>query len=245
MQSSNPQLKLKVKNEFVADFDALQRKIHVKFTNRALLEKAFVHRSYVNEHRYDKIEDNERLEFLGDAVLELVSTEYLFETFPNSGEGQLTTFRSALVKGKHLATVAEKLGLGQYLQLSKGEEKSGGRDKSFILANTLEALIGAVYLDRGFKTAHKFISNFILTNLGDILEKGLHVDAKSKFQEFSQEKLGITPSYSVVSETGPDHNKIFRVGAFLGLELIAEGDGSSKQKAEQEAAIAALKAKGW
>jgi len=224
---------------------ALERKIRIKFKNPVLLETAFVHKSYLNEHRSDPRGDNERLEFLGDAVLELVTTEYLYATFPDRGEGELTTFRSALVKGKHLAEVARALDLGQYLLLSHGEEKSGGREKNYILANTLEALIGAMYLDRGFTTSHKFISRFILTNLGDILEKGLHVDAKSKFQEFSQEKLGATPTYQVLSESGPDHNKVFEVGAFLGERLIGKGTGSSKQKAEQSAAVSALEEQGW
>ena len=220
---------------------ALERKIKVKFKNKALLANAFVHKSYLNEHRDELAQDNERLEFFGDAVLELATTEYLYHTFPGHGEGELTSFRSALVKGKHLSVVARQLGLGEFLLLSHGEEKSGGRDKDYILANTTEALIGAMYLDRGFDTAHKFISNFILTNLGSILEQGLHVDAKSKFQEMSQDKLGVTPLYQVLSENGPDHNKIFEVGAYLGEELIGKGTGSSKQKAEQEAATSALK----
>jgi ribonuclease-3 len=223
----------------------LERKIRIKFKDHTLLETAFVHTSYLNEHKSQPLHDNERLEFLGDAVLELVTTEHLYGSFPETKEGQLTSFRSALVKGKHLAEVARTLGLGQYLLLSHGEEKSGGREKNYILANTLEALIGAIYLDRGFLTAHKFIDRFILTNLGDILRKGLHVDAKSRLQELSQEKLGITPSYQVLSESGPDHNKVFEVGAFIEGNLIGKGTGSSKQKAEEQAALAASKGKGW
>lgn len=223
----------------------LQRKIRVKFKDISVLETAFVHRSYVNEHRGEAGAHNERLEFLGDAVLELVATEYLYKTFPDKSEGDLTSFRSALVKGGHLSAVAQTLGLGEYLKLSKGEDKSRGREKSYLLANVTEALIGAIYLDRGFSVAHKFISNFILANLGDILRKGLHVDAKSKFQEMSQGLLGITPIYKALSELGPDHSKNFEVGVFIGEELVAKGCGSSKQKAEQEAAVAGLKAKGW
>jgi ribonuclease-3 len=185
------------------------------------------------------------MEFLGDAVLELVTTEYLYETFKDTGEGQLTSFRSALVKGKHLAKVARELKLGEYLLLSHGEEKSGGHDKEYLLANTLEALIGAIYLDRGFAVSHKFISNFILTNLGEILRKGLHVDSKSHFQELAQDRLNITPIYNVLSQSGPDHNKVFEVGAFVGEELVGKGKGSSKQNAEQEAAKDALQEKGW
>lgn len=219
----------------------LERKIRVKFKNKELLHTVFVHKSYINEHKKEIKEDNERMEFLGDAVLELVTTEYLYETFTDTGEGKLTSFRSALVKGKHLAKVARELKLGEYLLLSHGEEKSGGHDKDFLLANTLEALIGAIYLDRGFKTAHKFIGTFILTNLSEILRKGLHVDSKSLFQELAQDRLNITPIYNVLSQSGPDHNKVFEVGAFIGEELVGKGKGSSKQNAEQEAAKDALK----
>lgn len=223
----------------------LERKIRVKFKDVKLLLTALVHSSYLNEHKDQERDHNERLEFLGDAVLELVTTEYLYAAFPKSEEGELTSLRSALVKGKHLSQVAKELELGKFIFLSRGEEKSGGREKSYILANTLEALIGAVYLDRGFAVAHKFISRFILTNLGDILRKGLHVDAKSKFQEIAQDTLGVTPTYSVLSELGPDHDKVFEVGAYLGEILVAKGKESSKQKAEQDAAVAALKEKGW
>lgn len=223
----------------------LERKIRIKFKSLEFLDTAFVHKSYINEHRAEKRGQNERLEFLGDAVLELVTTEFLYSAFPETGEGQLTNFRSALVKGRHLSEVARSLGLGEYLLLSRGEEKSGGRDKNYLLANTLEALIGAIYLDRGFATVHKFINGFILTNLGNILQKGLHIDAKSKFQEMSQEMLGITPLYKTLKEIGPDHDKTFEVGAFIGDELIASGSGESKQKAEQNAAFEALKVKNW
>lgn len=233
MPSSNPRVQ------------TLERVIHIKFKNPNLLEMAFVHKSYINEHKKEKLEDNERLEFLGDAVLELVTTEFLYEKFPGTGEGQLTSFRSALVKGKHLSEVAKHLGLGAHIRLSRGEEKSGGRQKSYILANTLEALIGSIYLDRGFASAHKFISRFILTNLSEILEKGLHVDAKSHLQEIAQERFGITPTYVVISESGPDHNKVFEVGAYLGEKLLGKGTGSSKQKGEQTAAEASLKEQGW
>lgn len=226
-------------------YDSLEKKIGIKFRDRKLLDLAFVHKSYLNEHRDDPRGDNERLEFLGDAVLELVTTEYLYQAFPKNPEGELTAFRSALVKGKHLAEVAKRLELGQYLYVSRGEEKSGGREKNYILANSVEALIGALYLDRGFKVSHKFIDQYILQNLGEILTKGLHIDAKSQFQEFAQEKLSITPLYRLLSAIGPDHNRIFTMGAFLGEELVAQGQGSSKQKAEQEAALLALRAKGW
>lgn len=223
----------------------LEKKISIKFKDRKILDVAFVHASYVNEHRDKKKEHNERLEFLGDAVLELVVTEYLYKNFPQKGEGVLTNWRSALVKGKHLAEIAEKLDLGLYLYLSRGEERSGGRKKNYILANTLESLIGAIYLDQGYKVAHEFIDNMILAQLSSILEQGLHIDAKSRFQEISQEVLGITPKYNLESEEGPDHDKVFTMGAYLEDELVATGSGSSKQKAEQSAAEAALKEKQW
>lgn len=235
----------KAMTESKTNFQELEKKINILFLNKELLRLAFVHTSYVNEHRGEISENNERLEFLGDAVLELVTTEFLYRTFPDTGEGKLTSFRSALVKGKHLAEVAKSLSLGNYLFLSRGEEKSGGREKGYILANTLEALIGSIYLDQGFDVAHRFIDAFILTNLSEILEKGLHIDAKTKFQEMAQEKLGVTPNYRVLEELGPDHNKVFDVGAYLGETLVARGKGSSKQKAEEDAAFAALAEKRW
>jgi ribonuclease-3 len=223
----------------------LEKKINISFNDENLLDTAFVHKSYMNEHREKKSENNERLEFLGDAVLELVTTDYLYKNYPDKGEGVLTNWRSALVKGKQLAEISIDLELGLYLYLSRGEERSGGRKKNYILANTLEALIGAVYLDQGYDAAHRFIDQFILKKLGNILDQGLHIDSKSHFQEISQEEFGITPEYRVINEAGPDHDKQFTMGAYIGEELIAEGMGSSKQKAEQEAAIAALKVKGW
>ncbi|MBP7058003.1 ribonuclease III [Candidatus Gracilibacteria bacterium] len=223
----------------------LEDKIGLKFKNSGLLDTAFVHKSYVNEHRDLKQENNERLEFLGDAVLELVTTDYLYGTYPDKGEGVLTNWRSALVKGNHLAETAKELDLGFYLYLSRGEERSGGRKKNYILANTLEALIGAIYLDRGYDAAHNFIDKNILVKLPLILEQGLHIDAKSHFQEISQEELGTTPEYRLIKEEGPDHDKKFTMGAYIGEELIAEGSGSSKQKAEQDAAFNSLKVKGW
>lgn len=223
----------------------LEEKIGLSFVDKTLLDLAFVHKSYLNEHRDLKRQHNERLEFLGDAVLELVVTEYLYKKYSQEEEGVLTNWRSALVKGKHLAEIASELDLGLFLYLSRGEERSGGRRKNYILANTLEALIGAIYLDSGYQKAHQFIDQFILTRLDVILEHGEHIDAKSRFQEISQELLGITPDYKFISETGPDHNKVFTMGLFLGAEKVAEGNGSSKQKAEQEAATHGLTAKKW
>jgi len=229
----------------MSEYDDLIKKIGLKDNNQELLERVFIHRSYVNEHREENIRSNERLEFLGDAVLELVSTEYLFRNFVDKDEGDLTNWRSALVKGANLALVAQDLGLGDYLKLSKGEEKSGGREKDYLLANTVEALIGYIYLQGGYAKSQLFIHKNILVKLQEILEKKLHIDAKSYFQETSQEKLGITPNYDVLNEEGPDHKKTFTMGVYLEGELIAEGQGSSKQEAEQSAARNGLLAKGW
>lgn len=229
----------------MADYKKLEKKIGVKFKKSKLLEQAFIHRSYINENKGKDLTHNERLEFLGDAVLELAATRHLFEKCPTEDEGKMTSFRSALVKGNHLAEIAKQLELGTYLFLSHGEEYSGGREKRYILANALEALIGAIYLEQGYDTAEKFIEKFILQKLDEIIKKGLHIDAKSQFQEICQEKEEFTPHYKVLDEKGPDHNKEFTMGAYINDKLIAEGKGSSKQKAENEAAKNALKAKGW
>lgn len=225
-------------------YSDLIKKIGLKENDPDLLNRVFIHRSYVNEHRSENLRSNERLEFLGDAVLELVSTEYLFRNFDKS-EGELTNWRSALVKGATLALVARDLDLGSYLKLSRGEEKSGGREKDYLLANTVEALIGYVYLQGGYAKSQLFIHKFILVKLQGILENNLHIDAKSHFQELAQEKLGITPSYNVSSEEGPDHKKTFTMGVYLEEKLIAEGEGSSKQIAEQSAARAGLLKMKW
>ena len=226
-------------------YKALMEKLGVQFKDLKILDLAFVHKSYLNEHRDLKNQHNERMEFLGDAVLELVVTEYLFKKYPQEEEGVLTNWRSALVKGKHLAEIAIELDLGLYLYLSRGEERSGGRKKNYILANTLEALIGAIYLDQGYEKIHQFADKFILGRLNKILEQGHHIDAKSRVQEIAQELLGITPEYVFISEAGPDHSKVFTMALYLGKDKIAEGSGSSKQKAEQEAAMAGLHAKQW
>ncbi len=226
-------------------FAPLQKKIGIKFKDKKLLETAFIHKSYINEHKDEDLEDNERLEFLGDAVLELVATEYLFRNHPEQTEGEMTNFRSALVKGKHLAKIAKDLELGQYLSLSHGEENSGGREKNYILANTVEALIGAIYLDQGFIPSKVFITNFILIKLDDIIEQNLHIDPKSRFQEIVQEKEDVTPEYEVLEEKGPDHDKKFVSGVYIDGKMIAKGKGSSKQKSEEDAAKNALIKKGW
>lgn len=227
------------------NYEDLEKLIGFEIKDRKMLRLAFMHKSYLNEHKDENLKDNERLEFLGDAVLELIATKHLFATCPDKTEGEMTAFRSALVKGKNLAEIADKLSLGKYLYLSHGEEKSGGRKKNYILANTLEALIGAIYLGNGHEDAEKFIEKFILTKLDEIIQHELHIDSKSRFQEICQEKEDVTPHYEVISEEGPDHNKIFTMGAYISTELVAQGSGSSKQKAEDMAAQNALKTKGW
>lgn len=222
-----------------SEFAAFQDRLEVNFRDIALLAQVFVHRSYLNENPSFPLNHNERLEFLGDAVLELVVTEYLFQTYPNP-EGDLTNWRSALVKGQMLAEVALELNMGDLLYLSKGEEKSGGKSRAYILANTFEALIGAIYLDQGYDAAKKFVTTYLLGRLPDILAKGLHVDPKSRLQELAQEEKGVTPSYKVLTEAGPDHAKQFHVGVFLRDLQIGDGLGSSKQTAEQAAASKAL-----
>ncbi len=222
----------------------LEKAVGLTFKDKSLLDLAFVHRSYMNESG-DKKQHNERLEYLGDAVLELAVTDYLYYKYPDHPEGDLTNWRSALVKGKNLAKVAKKLGLGDYLYLSRGEELSGGREKAYILANTVEALIGAVYLDGGFEIARKFIMKHIVVMLEEIISQGLDVDPKSRVQELAQEKLNVTPRYELLSETGPDHDKKFIMGIYFDAKLIADGMGPSKQDAEQAAAANALKAKKW
>jgi ribonuclease-3 len=223
----------------------LAEKIGVPYKADGHLEQAVVHRSYLNEHPNFPLNHNERLEFLGDAVLELVVTEYLYSKYENP-EGDLTTWRSALVNGDSLAEIGIKIDIEPYLYLSKGEERdSNSKARRYILANAMEAIIGAIYLDFGWDLAKQFIDRFVLVNLKGILEDRSYVDPKSRFQEAAQSKLSITPNYKVLEESGPDHNKIFKIGVYLGKELVAEGEGSSKQEAQISAADNALKARGW
>jgi len=217
----------------------LERKIGINFKNKKLLRQAMVHRSFINENSSSEVNHNERLEFLGDAVLEMVVTEHLYEKYPNP-EGELTNWRAALVRRETLAESAKKISLGDFLYLSKGERKTGGQSRELILANAFEALIGAIYLDKDYPTAKKFIEKHLLYRLKEILKKKLYVDPKSRLQELTQEKYGITPLYKLLSESGPDHRKSFTVGVYLKTKLIGEGSGSSKQAAEQAAASSAL-----
>jgi len=210
------------------------------FINKQLCIEAFTHRSFLNESK-EKVPSNERLEFLGDAVLEIVVSEYLFEAFPQYPEGILTQLRSSIVRTETLAKVSRKLLLGEQLRLSKGEEEHGGRTNQSILANTFEALVGALYLDRGMNTAKAFIKTHLFPYIGDIVKKRSYRDAKSQLQEIVQERRKITPVYTVLDEEGPDHQKIFTVGVFVGEEEIGRGTGRNKQSAENNAAVEALK----
>lgn len=228
------------------DFSRLEQTTKIKFKDLALLRQAVVHRSYLNEHPDFELHHNERLEFLGDAVLELIITENLFRKYPDSPEGDLTSWRASLVNAKMLSSIAGELELEKYLYLSKGESKdSNSKARQYILANAMEALIGAIYLDQGTEAAKKFIESWILVKLENILANELYLDPKSKFQEKAQELYGITPHYKVLSESGPDHAKIFEVGLFLGEEKISKGMGTSKQEAQVDAARLGVKKKGW
>ncbi len=220
----------------------LEKTIGVTFRNKDLLHQALTHRSAARQARANG--HNERLEFLGDAVLELVTTEFLFQ-YKEKSEGELTNWRAALVKGEQLAVVSKELRLGMYMYMSRGEEASGGREKESTLANALEALIGAIFLDQGYDAARDFCAKFIFIQLKGLLAQGKQKDEKSLFQEKAQELHGITPHYVVVSEDGPDHDKTFISAVYIGESKIAQGNGNSKQKAEQEAAKAGLKVKGW
>ncbi len=227
------------------DFHPLEERLGHGFRDRSLLLQALTHRSYLNEHSDFPLAHNERLEFLGDAVLELIVTEHLYKNYANP-EGDLTNWRAALVNAKTLAGISRDLQFEEYLLLSKGEARDkDSKARMYILANAIEAIIGAIYLDAGMKAAEAFIQKHILSHLKHILELELYVDAKSKFQETAQEMLGVTPTYKVLEEKGPDHNKEFTVGVFLDKEMIAVGRGSSKQEAQVAAAEAGLEAKGW
>jgi ribonuclease-3 len=230
-----------------SNIQELANKIKVDFRDLSLLRTACTHRSFLNENRGSGLEHNERLEFLGDAVLELVVTSYLFRKYPKKPEGELTAFRSAIVNTVSLIKVAEAMGLNEFMLLSKGEAKDKGRARAVILANAVEAVIGAIYLDQGYNSAANFISENILNviDIDEIVKTKSWLDAKSRFQEKAQEKVGVTPSYKTLKETGPDHDKQFTLGVFLGDVQVALGSGPSKQEAEQKAAEKALQVKGW
>jgi ribonuclease III len=227
------------------DFNKAEKKIGVQFNDKGLLVKAFTHRSFLNENKGTDMEHNERLEFLGDAVLELAVTTYLYEKYPKRNEGDLTSFRAALVNTITLANTSVELGFNEFLLLSKGEAKDTGRARQYILANVFEAVVGAIYLDLGYQAAYSFIAKNIFPLIDDIVNEGKWVDAKSMFQEKAQEKFGVTPVYETIQEEGPDHDKVFTVAVMINKRIEAKGKGSSKQDAEQIAAHEALKKNKW
>jgi len=226
-------------------FSDFEKKVKIVFKDKNLLKQAFIHRSYINENPSINLSHNERLEFLGDAVIELIVTDFLYKKYPNFTEGELTAVRSALVNAIIISEIASQIGMNEYLLLSKGESKDNGKARQYILANTYEAYVGAVYLDQGYGVADKFVFQSLLHKTEEIVNKKLWRDAKSLVQERAQEHVSVTPSYKVLHESGLDHDKHFTVGIFFGPSLIAEGKGKSKQEAEQKAAEMALKAKNW
>lgn len=227
------------------DLSALEAKLEVRFVNRELLTQALTHRSYLNENPGFGLGHNERLEYLGDAVLELIVSEYLYAHFDNP-EGDLTNWRASLVNAKMLGEIAKEVGLDGYLLLSRGEAKDAqSKARQTILANAFEAVVGALYLDRGFEAAREFVHRWVSPKLPHIISNHLYIDPKSKLQERAQEKTGHTPNYKVLDEWGPDHDKHFRVGVYLGKRKVAEGEGPSKQEAQVAAAEAALTVEGW
>lgn len=228
-----------------AEITRLEKKLGVTFNDKAIVLSAITHRSYLNEHREATHDHNERLEFLGDAVLELVVTDFLFHKYPEKPEGELTAIRAALVNTISLAESSALVGLNDFLLMSKGESKDTGRARQYILANTFEAIIGALYVDLGYDTAKEFIATHLFPKTEQIVEKRLWQDAKSRFQELAQEAVSVTPTYELIEQAGPDHDRVFTIGVFLKREKIAEGQGKSKQEAEQVAAEKALANKGW
>jgi len=229
----------------MSDLKKFEDKINISFKDKNLLKQAFMHRSYLNEHKDLGLDHNERLEFLGDAVVEIAVTDFLYHKFATTQEGEMTAYRAALVNAVTMSEIANKLEMNDFMYLSKGESKDTGRARQIILANAFEALVGAIYIDQGYEVVKQFIVDNLLPITDQIVSEKLWQDAKSFFQEKAQEIMSITPNYKILSETGPDHNKRFTVGLFLGDEQIANGEGHSKQEAEQVAAQKGLEAKGW
>ncbi len=223
----------------------LQKILGITFANQGLLQSAVTHRSYLNENRDDAGEHNERLEFLGDAVLELVVTDYLFRTYEGKAEGELTAIRAALVNTNMLSETAQRLGINEFMRLSRGEAKDVGRARQYILANAFEAIVGALYMDQGYEAARGFIARELLIRADDIVKNRTWQDPKSRFQEKAQEVAGLTPTYRSLKEEGPDHDRMFTIGIFLGEECVAQGVGRSKQEGEQAAALKGLENRGW
>ena len=227
------------------DFAILECRLGVTFQDRSFLKQALTHRSFINEHRTWPLGHNERLEFLGDAVLELIVTEFLFKKYPRQPEGLLTSYRSSLVNITVLAEIAVELGLNDFLLISKGEAKDTGRARQLILGNSFEAVVGALYLDQGYEAAQQLVAKYLLPKIDAIVTKGLWRDPKGQLQEATQKHLQLAPNYEVLEQSGPDHNRQFVVGVYFGPDLIAKGTGPAKQLAEVEAAKAALNLKGW
>lgn len=228
------------------DLSKLEKRLNIIFDNKDFLRQAVVHRSYLNEHPDFNLGHNERLEYLGDAVLELAVTKHLFHSFPDKDEGVLTNWRASLVNSKILYEVARELGVENYLHLSKGEAKDkNSKSRKFILADAVEAIIGAIYLDKGMEASEEFVRKNMICKLDEIIEKGLYLDPKSRFQELSQDKKGITPHYELLEESGPDHDKNFVIGLYLENKLIAKGEGTSKHEAEIKAAREGLLKNKW
>ncbi|MFA5228386.1 MAG: ribonuclease III [Candidatus Paceibacterota bacterium] len=231
-----------MKNNFLE----LEKSLNISFNNKDLLIQAFCHRSYLNENPDFYLGHNERLEFLGDAVLELITTDYIFKNYPDKPEGEMTGWRASLVNSNILSDTAKEMNFEKFLLLSSGEAKENGKPRKYILADSFEAFIGAVYLDLGYEVAKRIIEEkLILKKLPEIIEKKLYKDPKSLLQEKSQEILSVTPTYNVIDEAGPDHQKSFVVGVYFDKELIAQGEGTSKHEAELKAAEEALKVKNW
>jgi ribonuclease-3 len=222
------------------DFKKVQEILQTNLQNEELFRTAFTHRSYLNEHSENGNRSNERLEFLGDAVLQLLSSEFLFNNYTKAPEGDMTNYRSAVVCTSSIGEEARRLGYGEMLLLSKGEETTGGREREYILANTFEAVLGALYLEKGLEFCSDFAERELLYKMEEVIKGKQYKDAKSVFQEKAQEKFGVTPTYKIEDSWGPDHEKNFKVGVFLDDKLWGEGLGKSKQKAEQHAAEEAL-----
>lgn len=221
------------------DLGEIETKLKVNFDDKQLLKRAFTHRSFLNENGSVK-EHNERLEYLGDAVLEFLVSKFLYTQFPDTPEGELTSYRSASVKTDTLAEIARSLDYGSYILMSNGEEKTGGREKDYLLANTFEAVLGALYLDQGMQKCEDLLKRILFPRIDHIVEHHLDIDAKTRFQEVAQELHRLTPTYQLLSEIGPDHSKEFTMGVYLGENEYGRGQGSSKQRAEEEAAVKAL-----
>lgn len=218
----------------------LAKMLGLDFKDSSILEEALTHRSFINENRDTNKSHNERLEFLGDAVLELIISEHLFTTYPKHPEGELTSFRAATVKTETLADVSRSIGIGKHLRMSRGEEATGGRDKDYLLANAFEAVLGAVYLDQGYESSKQFIIDHLVPRITHIVDNRLDIDPKTKFQEVAQSLFKQTPTYKLIKEEGPDHEKTFTMAVMIGSKEHGRGDGASKQKAEEQAANMAL-----